>query len=346
MNARVVITAIFLLLPAESATPQGFAGLGESADDYANPDPDVRFSFPKDHGPHPEFRLEWWYLTANLRGADGEDYGVQWTLFRNALLPSGLPNDQVWMAHAAIAAPSGHYYAQRLARGNLGTAGVIDAPFEAFLDEWHMRGPDLNDITLFAQGTDFAYDLNLNAASDFVAQGTNGYSVKSEAGLASHYYSQPHYRVEGTLDMPKGSIEVTGQGWLDREWSSQPLTSTQSGWDWVSLHFESGDKLMGYRLRDEDTGNYTVGTWISADGSATQLTPGDLTMTPTTTDVVEGRDIPTAWRIALPEKSLEIDVAALYPNSWMPTFVPYWEGPVRVSGSHTGRGYLEMTGYE
>ncbi len=346
MNAKVVTSVVLLLLSSGSAAPQGFAGLGESAEGYAFPDPKARFSFPKDHGPHPEFRLEWWYLTTNLRGTDGTDYGVQWTLFRNALSPGGLPNDQIWMAHAAIAAPSGHYHAQRLARGNLGTAGVTSVPFEAFLDEWHMSGPDPNNINLFAQGTDFAYDLDLSAQGDLVFQGADGYSIKSDAGLASHYYSQPHYRVEGRLVLPQGTVDVEGQGWLDREWSSQPLTSTQSGWDWVSLHFDNGDKLMGYRLRDHDTGNYTVGTWISADGSTAQLLTGDLEMTPATTTVVEGRDIPTSWRISLPEMSLEINVTALYPNSWMPTFVPYWEGPVRVSGSQTGRGYLEMTGYE
>lgn len=346
MNVRAITSALLLLSMTGTAVPQGFAGLGESLEGYAIPDPEVRFSFPEDHGPHPEFRLEWWYLTANLRGDDGTDYGVQWTLFRNALSPGGLPDDQMWMAHAAIAAPSGHYHAQRLARGNLDTAGVTSTPFEAYLDEWYMSGPDLNDINLFAQGTDFAYDLNLIAEGDFVPQGADGYSVKSDAGLASHYYSQPHYRVEGSLVLPQGVVEVTGQGWLDREWSSQPLTSTQSGWDWVSLHFDTGDKLMGYRLRDQDAGNYTVGTWISADGLTAQLFSGELTMTPTMTAAVAGRDIPTRWQIRLPKMALEIDVTALYPKSWMPTFVPYWEGPVRVSGSHTGLGYLEMTGYE
>ncbi len=346
MNVKSAAFAFMLLLFAGPGFPQGFAGLGESAEGYALPDPDTRFSFPEDHGPHADFRIEWWYLTATLSGPDGTEYGVQWTLFRNALTPGGQPEDQVWMGHAAVSSPEGHFYAQRLARGGLGTAGVRDAPFEAFIDEWQMRGPNQNNIDLFAQGTDFAYYLQLEAGKEVTPQGANGYSVKSAAGLASHYYSQPHYQVEGKLTLPDGTIDVTGQGWLDREWSSQPLTSTQSGWDWISLHFDSGDKLMGYRLRDGDAGNYTVGTWVSADGAVAPLAPGDLTMTPTASTEVADRDIPTTWHLSLPARSLEIDVAALYPDSWMPTFVPYWEGPVRVSGSHTGRGYLEMTGYE
>ncbi|MEK6217236.1 MAG: iron ABC transporter permease [Boseongicola sp.] len=346
MNVKAALFALLFLFSAETATPQGFAGLGENAEGFSVPNPETRLSFPADHGPHPDFRIEWWYLTANLNGDDGTEYGVQWTLFRNALSPGGRSEDQVWMAHAAITGPSGHYYAQRLSRGGLGTAGVTASPFEAFLDEWYMRGPDLNSIDLSAQGTDFAYDLNLDSGEKFVAQGANGYAAKSEAGLASHYYSQPSYQVKGSLILPQGTVEVTGLGWLDREWSSQPLTPSQTGWDWISLHFNSGEKLMGYRLRDQDAGNYTVGTWISADGAAVSLSPGALTMTPIETSSVEGRDIPTSWRVLLPARLLEIELKALYANSWMPTLVPYWEGPVRVTGSHTGRGYLEMTGYE
>ena len=51
------------------ALAQGFAGLGESADGFASVVPGRTFAFPADHGPHPEFRIEWWYVTANLADA-------------------------------------------------------------------------------------------------------------------------------------------------------------------------------------------------------------------------------------------------------------------------------------
>jgi predicted secreted hydrolase len=47
----------------------------------------------------------------------------------------------------------------------------------------------------------------------------------------------------------------------------------------------------------------------------------------------------------VPGKSIDVTVEALNPDAWMALSVPYWEGPVRISGSHGGRGYLEMTGY-
>ena len=345
MNARSLILAALLICGASTAVAQGFAGLGQTTDGFALPDPATRLEFPADHGAHPGFRIEWWYVTANLADSDGTPYGVQWTLFRNALRADGTDADQAWMAHAAVSTPEGHLYGERFARGGIGQAGVTAQPFEAFIDEWQMAGPTLNDITLTAQTSAFRYDLTLATDAPFVLQGIEGFSVKSEAGQASHYYSQPFYEVTGTLTLPSGAVDVTGKAWLDREWSSQPLTATQTGWDWVSLHFETGEKLMGYRLRDRDGTAYTVGTWIAPDGSAAPLEPGMLEMTAIATDEVAGRTVPTSWEIALPSKNLGITATAVYPDSWMGTLVPYWEGPVKVTGSHPGIGYLEMSGY-
>lgn len=345
MNARTLLLAALLICSATQLLAQGFAGLGQSTDGFALPNPATRFSFPIDHGTHPEFRIEWWYVTANLTGEDGTAYGIQWTLFRNALRPGGAAQDQAWMAHAAVSTPNGHLYGERFARGGIGQAGVTSAPFEAFIDEWRMAGPDLNDIQITAQTPDFRYDLDLDANTPFVLQGTQGFSVKSQSGQASHYYSQPFYTVTGTLILPEGPVNVTGQAWLDREWSSQPLTATQTGWDWVSLHFDSGEKLMGYRLRDKDGTAYTVGTWITPDGTPTPLSPEQLTMTATTKSTVAGRKVPTTWDITLPDKQLSITATATYPDSWMGTLVPYWEGPVSITGTHSGTGYLEMSGY-
>jgi len=345
MSVRFGLIAVVIWALSTAAHAQGFAGLGQTTDGFDLPAPETRFVFPEYHGPHNTFRIEWWYVTANLQTSDGTPYGIQWTLFRNALEPGGAEADQAWMAHAAVSTPEGHHYAERFARGASGQAGVTAEPFEAFIDEWQMVGPDLNDLRLTAQGSAFHYDLKLDADGPFILQGDAGFSVKSEAGQASHYYSQPFYEVTGTITLADGPVEVTGRAWLDREWSSQPLTATQTGWDWVSLHFDSGEKLMGYRLRDEDGSAYTVGTWITRDKDAVPLQPGQLTMTASAHSQVEGRRVPTSWDIELPDYGVTITSAAIYPQSWMGTLVPYWEGPVEVTGSHPGIGYLEMSGY-
>ena len=346
MSVRALALALVAALMPLPILAQGFAGLGASADGFALPDPETRFVFPRDHGPHTDFRIEWWYVTANLTGSDGEAYGVQWTLFRNVLTPGGADADQAWMGHAAVSAPGAHLFAERLARGGIGQVGVTATPFEAFIDEWRMAGTDLSHVTLTAQGSDFRYDLVLDADRPFVPQGDQGFSVKSEDGQASHYYSQPFYSVTGSLTFPDETIEVTGQAWLDREWSSQPLTPDQTGWDWVSLHLDGGAKLMGYRLRNKDGTAFTVGTWIGPDGTPSPLGPDALAMTPARLASVADRRLPVAWDITLPDRDLDIRIEAMRDDSWMGTLIPYWEGPVTVSGSHSGSGYLEMSGYQ
>ncbi|WP_170463561.1 lipocalin-like domain-containing protein [Ruegeria arenilitoris] len=346
MNVKVWFLILVLALPG-FARSQGYAGLGGSADGFAVPQAGYQFQFPQDNGPHPAYRIEWWYLTANLKGEDGRDYGIQWTLFRSALKPEetgGWQSPQIWMGHAAVTTPDKHYFAERLSRGGIGQAGVTAAPFEAWIDEWHMRGPDPNNVILSANGVDFSYDLQLDAQGPLVFHGQDGYSVKSADGQASYYYSQPFYQVEGVLRLPDGEVEVTGQGWLDREWSSQPLAADQSGWDWFSLSFDEGDKMMAFRLRG-DRGDFTAATWIAADGTTTAIPDGSVAFEPLATAPVAGRDVPITWRVTLPDRNLDVEVSALVPDAWMATRFEYWEGPVQISGSHSGRGYLEMTGY-
>jgi predicted secreted hydrolase len=337
------------------AFAQGFAGLGESADGFAPVVPGRTFAFPADHGPHPEFRIEWWYVTANLADARGTAYGVQWTLFRQAIAAGGAQegwaNQQIWMGHAAVTRADTHRFSQTFARGGVGQAGVDAKPFHAWIDAWEMRGLDpVNDdniapCELKASGTDFSYALRLDSDRALVLQGDGGYSRKSLREQASYYYSQPHYAAKGSLTIDDQPIEVTGQAWLDREWSSQPLASDQSGWDWLSLHFNAGDKLMLYRMRQTDGQHYGSGKWIAPDGTAEQLASADIAMTPLAFTEIGARKIPTTWRIEVPGKALRIECTPLNPRSWMGTIFPYWEGPIRFAGSHMGVGYLEMTGY-
>ncbi|MFT5065045.1 MAG: putative secreted hydrolase [Yoonia sp.] len=343
MNVRLIFVLLWLPL---ASLAQGFAGLGTDADGFALPEPNPTFVFPADDGPHPDFKIEWWYLTANLTGDDGRDYGLQWTLFRTALAPTddtGWSSPQLWMGHAAVTTPDAHFVAERLARGGIGQAGVTAAPFEAWIDEWTFAGPD-SDAVLRAAGPDFAYDMTLQATGPRVFHGDGGYSVKSAGGQASYYYSQPFFEIAGTLQLPTGDVAVTGDAWLDREWSSQPLGADQTGWDWFSLSFDDGSKLMGFLLRGDTV--YTQATLIRADGTTVAYPNGAFTAEQITQSQVAARDVPTTWRVMLPDAGVDVVVSAVNTQSWMDTSVPYWEGPVRVTGSHSGRGYLEMTGYE
>ncbi len=334
---------------------QGFAGLGGESQGFAPVVPGLSLEFPRDHGPHPDFRIEWWYVTANLQDAAGARYGAQWTLFRQATIPgaqdSGWDSRQLWMGNAAVTSASRHYFAERLARGGIGQAGVEANPFYAWIDSWEMRaGGDFSAMTVSplsvkAVGPEFELSLQLNSAKPLVLQGDAGYSKKSERGQASYYFSQPFFSAKGRLTFDGGAAEVSGNAWMDREWSSQPLASDQTGWDWFSLHLQAGEKVMLFRLRQKDGGNYFAGNWITEDGRSTPLPPDSISMTQTDLSDVEGRKIPTSWNVAIAGRDFRIDTVPLNPKSWMGTRFAYWEGPIAFTGSHTGAGYLEMTGY-
>jgi predicted secreted hydrolase len=345
-----------LALGGRPSFAQGFAGLGESANGYATVTPGRTFSFPADHGPHPTYRIEWWYVTANLADSTSNAYGAQWTLFRQAMAPGanseGWGNQQIWMAHAAVTRADTHRTAETFARGGVGQAGVEAQPFQAWIDSWQMRGSDRTDpntvspLEVTASGKDFAYALHLEADRPLVLQGDGGYSRKSLREQASYYYSQPFFKVAGRLTIDDKPIDVTGQAWMDREWSSQPLAPDQTGWDWFALHFKTGEKLMLYRIRQKDGNNYASGNWILPDGHARQLAVADITMTPQEPIEIERRKLPVRWQVSIPSLSLSIETTPLNPRAWMGgTGFPYWEGPISFHGSHTGVGYLEMTGY-
>lgn len=341
MNVKALILALWPL----AAMGQGFAGLGADMEGFSTPRPNPTFNFPADHGAHNDYRIEWWYLTANLTAKDGTPYGLQWTLFRTALAPeggTGWDTPQLWMGHAAVTTRSAHYVTERLARGGIGQAGVTADPFEAWIDDWTLQG-DWQTMRMTASAPDFAYDMALTAQGPLVFHGDNGFSVKSGGGQASYYYSQPFFRIEGILQLPQGDIPVTGTAWLDREWSSQPLAESQTGWDWFSLSFDDGAKLMGFRVHQTDGQYYTSATWVAADGAATPFPDGALTAQPLNAN---GDGVPVKWRVTLPARNVDVTVQAINENAWMATTVPYWEGPVTVTGSHQGQGYLEMTGYE
>ena len=335
------------------------AGIG-----YAQVVPGKSLEFPRDHGAHPAFRIEWWYLTANLTDRAGRQWGLQWTLFRQALsqepVQVGWHSNQMWMAHAAITTPDGHFHEQRFARGGIGQAGVNRIPddgyFNAWMDDWEWRS---QDAAMFPARLSFSVggrevDLLLEATGELVANGVDGYSQKSAQGQASYYYSQPHIRVRGFVGDGQTRHDLSGQGWLDREWSSQALADDQPGWDWFSLHLDDGHKLMIYQVRQNDGEHWLSGNLIDPDGVARSLQGDDielesLRISRIATGDDETRELPMEWRLTLLDRQRSWRVRPLYNEQWMDTSYPYWEGVVLVEnddGEPAGVGYMELTGYK
>lgn len=345
---------------SEPGTDAGFAGLGGTAgpdDGFEQPGPGTELVFPRDFGPHPAHRIEWWYLTANLETDTGEPLGLQWTQFRQAIEPrdyeapspepSGWPLQAAWMAHAAVSYREQHWFGERLARGDLGQAGATAEPFQVWLDHWQLttgESPDqwLVQVSHGQPDTEdyWAFDLELTVRGAPVAHGVDGFSAKSASGEGSMYFSLVDIEVTGQVRLGHETLPVSGKAWFDREWSSQFLKAGQQGWDWFALHLDSGDKLMAFQLREQQ-GQFRSGTWIPAGGEPVALAPGQLQLEPGT----GAGPVPTRWRLAVPDHDIDLMLSAPPGNYTNDGLYPYWESPVPVTGSHTGVGYMELTGY-
>jgi len=356
MRWMALVPFLVMVLAGCSDEPEtaGFAGLdnpGEQSGElsYLQPGPGTRLAFPEDLGPHPRHRIEWWYLTANLKTESGDPLGLQWTQFRQALQPrepdsvpepQDWPLEAAWMAHAAVSWQGEHAFAERLARGDVGNAGARAEPFGVWLDHWQLKSVTENQWRLQVEADGFGYDLTLRVRGQPVAHGTNGFSAKSASGEGSMYFSYVDIAIRGTVTFQGQSLAVEGQGWFDREWSSQFLKTGQQGWDWFALHLDSGDKLMAFRLREQENA-FRSGTWIPARGKPRALEPSELQME--SSGYRHG--IPVRWRIEVPSVDVSLELQAP-PGDYLNTgLYPYWESPVSVSGSHSGEGYMELTGY-
>ncbi len=323
------------------------------------------FEFPADHGPHPAFRNEWWYVTGHLADAAGRWFGYQLTLFRIALSPTAPAADSVWrtnqvyMGHFALTDVAGnrHHHFERFSRGALGLAGAQATPFRVWLEDWALTGAEtaLFPLRIHAQEGEITLDLTLDAGKSVVLQGDRGLSQKSaEPGNASYYYSHTRMPTQGTVGVAGQRFTVSGASWLDREWSTSALGPEQSGWDWFALQLDDGRELMFYRLRRKDGGMdpFSTGALVAADGQTRRLRANDVELQPLGEWVSpHTRDrYPAGWRLRWPAEKLDLTITPKVADQEMRLTVRYWEGAVAVSGQAgertvSGQGYLEMTQY-
>jgi len=270
-------------------------------------------------------------------------------------------NDQIYMAHASIHSLDTHWFSEKFARGGVGNAGLTALPLNLFIDDWQWLNSDgdtgLFPSTLTFSATDTSKPnaeasatFTLNQTGPLVQHGDNGFSVKSNSGHASHYYSAPFISIEGELTqaidtVTTAPIKLKGQAWFDKEWTSQLLDTGTQGWDWLSLHLDDGNKIMAFRMRLKNQDDYVTGSYITSTGEQITLQPGDLTLQPVSVKKVDGRQLPLIWKLMIPSKKIDLTISTLKDKQWNNAAVPYYEGMVKIEGSHGGVGFLELTGY-
>ncbi|MDT8397370.1 MAG: lipocalin-like domain-containing protein [Pseudomonadales bacterium] len=318
------------------------------------------FSFPEDHGPHPGFRNEWWYLTGNVHTDSGRHFGYQVTFFSTALATevsagpetSAWRGTSVWMAHVALTDTEAgrHQALERFSRQNPGLAGAQGQPFRVWLEDWSLRAVagDAFPWQLTVVDEDLALNLRISPQKPPVLQGEAGLSQKSpQPGNASYYYSLTRLATEGEIRVGERAFQVSGDSWLDREWSTSALAPDQSGWDWFSLQFDDNQELMYYQLRDRkgETHPNSQGNWTDSSAKQTLIRPQDMQLEELQTwTSPAGIVYATRWRMHYGDHSWAVQ--AVLDDQLMDLSLPYWEGAVRVldeaKGEQVGQGYLEM----
>jgi len=358
--------ALFLLIALQATSPWKQATAGYT------------YAFPRDHASHPDYKIEWWYYTGNVRAADGRRFGYQLTFFRVGVdhtptNPSKWAVRDLFMTHLAISDAKGqrYRYAEKLSRGGPGLAGANSDTYFTWNDDWSAQlvggrepGAGSRKHAIKAVGEKAGVEFTLDEGKAPAINGINGISQKgSKPGNASHYYSLTRMPTTGTLMIDGERFTVTGESWMDHEFGTSFLEPEQRGWDWLSIQLSDNRELMLYQLRRADGSRdpRSSGTLVDAQGKTTHLSNADFTLTPGTKTFTSknGAAYPIEWTIAIPSQQIELRVTTPLQDQELSligsTGVAYWEGMIDVTGHQAirpsgrqalqGVGYLEMTGY-
>ena len=331
-----------------------------------------QFSFPRDHAAHPDFKIEWWYYTGNVTAANGRRFGYQVTFFRVGIdhapaNPSKWAVRDLYMTHLAVSDPTGQRYrfAEKLSRGGPGLAGAAADRYYTWNEDWVATGnrePGTGNRfqhKLVASSPQASINLTLDEGKPPVVHGIDGINQKgAQPGNASHYYSLTRMPTKGTIQIDGERFDVTGETWMDHEFSTSFLEPEQRGWDWLSIQLSDNREVMLYVMRRAD-GAYdprSSGTVVDARGKATHLSDKDFTLTPgrATFTSKNGAVYPIEWHVTIPRHNITLQISTPLKDQELTlmesTGIAYWEGMIEVTGQSAGQavrgaGYLEMTGY-
>ncbi len=327
--------------------------------------------FPRDHGAHPDFRIEWWYLTGCLNTATGAaSHGFQVTFFRSRVpstqqLRSKLAAKQLVFAHAAVTdVGSGKLlHDQRIARssGLPPGANVVDVATtgtqttSVVLKDWSLlRQGDRLQARAIAENFDL--HLDLQATQPLLLQGDQGLSRKGpQPDQASYYYSQPQLQVTGSIGVKGTQLTILGgsTAWLDHEWSQQILHPNAVGWDWIGINLFDGGALTAFQLRTRvGAALWNGGSYRAKGASSRSFGPGEVAFIAGRTwqSPLSAAVYPVEWSVRTPVGRFTVR-AVIDPqelDSSSSTGAIYWEGLSELRDHDArlvGRGYLEMTGY-
>lgn len=329
------------------------------ATDFAQVRPGHVLTFPRDHGAHPAFRTEWWYVTGWL-DTDAGPIGFQITFFRSRTgigeaSASPFAPRQLLFAHAAVSDPriGRLLHDERAARVGLGLAEAKEGDTDVWMSDWSLRR-SASQYRAHIAAREFTLTLEFDAHAPPLLQGEGGYSRKGpRAEQASYYYSRPQMKVSGQLAVQSKTVPVRGgTAWLDHEWSSELMAAEAQGWDWLGLNLRDGSALMAFRMRRADgTAMWAAALHRAPDGSLRSFPAHAIAFEPLRLwrSHRSQASYPVALTLRLDDLIFELE--PLFDDQELDARASvgaiYWEGAVRArrGSEEIGRGYLELTGY-
>lgn len=319
----------------------------------------ANLQFPRDHFAHPEFGIEWWYLTANLDNLQGEPIWLQWTLFRiknpgseQSKSVNNWTDGQFYMAHFSLHTATQHVAMEMFASGGVGNANIDSNAIS--INNWQLNKgpgglPSELSLSFYDDSSDAQVDiaLQLDSKAYYLLQGDAGYSKKHpQTELASYYYSLPEIKVTGSLSFHHESHQVNGQAWYDHEWSSAFLSEDFSGWSWFSIHLDDGSKLTLFTLEpttDSPFARAWYGSLMMADGRTIKLVNEQIDITESRWQHTRIGELPVQWHIKISEFDLDLTAIIKKSQQVSPFSIAYYEGAIDISGSKSGIGFVELT---
>lgn len=314
--------------------------------------PDYTIDYSKDFAEHVGFHNDVWHYKANLKGDDGLDYAVQWGMYRVAngdVQGVGWHNTQVYTAQVVVSNAQQSWMQQRLARGGIGQAGALMYPFRLWIDNWswvsnhNFAVPSLLNVVT----DDFSVLLKNANGGPFVLNGDNGYKKTHDLlSTASYSFSAPFLKTQGLLKLNGREVKVQGVAWLDKEWGNHLIADRSLRWDSFNIHLEDGRALSITQYHNPQNLRYISGLIAGNDGQKATISNDEVRIYPLEQNrLLNGRQLPLRWVIEIPKLHISLITKTLNNELWLPFWIPSWEGPIEVTGSHQGVGFMQLTGY-
>ena len=159
-------------------------------------------------------------------------------------------------------------------RAGFGLAEAQEGRDDVAIDDWSLR-QTADGYSASIAAREFAYALEFKVTQPVLLQGERGLSRKGpRPAQASYYYSQPHLAVSGSVTLKGEKTAVSGEAWLDHEWSVNTLPRRRQGWDWIGLNLADGGALMAFRMRDKQGGTLWAGGSLRAAGGRLRVLAG------------------------------------------------------------------------